>query len=226
MNGPLHSENYVAAAIAGEIDKVTNAPNGTRNIELFRASSALASLNCANSQIITALKLAANECGLSRDDGPLAVLNTIRSGIRAGRSAPRPPTNRHERRRAAAIQRSVVATATNVVAPPLKVDPIEPPKTFPELPLRTPADEHGKPKFFIGDDDGPRRDASEIRRHVYRRDGMPVRIKIKFRVGSNSRFGELVSCLQCGGCRRMAGGEARHYFGTCLQFIGPKASGK
>ena len=188
MNGPLHSENYVAAAIAGEIDKVTNAPNGTRNIELFRASSALASLNCADSRIITALKLAANECGLSRDDGPLAVLNTIRSGIRAGRSAPRPPTNRHERRRAAAIQRSVVATATNVVAPPLKVDPIEPPKTFPELPLRTPADEHGKPKFFIGDDDGPRRDASEIRRHVYRRDGMPVRIKIKFRVGSNSRF--------------------------------------
>ena len=81
-----------------------------------------------------------------------------------------------------------MASSRSTERPPLKVDPIEPPiQTF-DLPLRTPPDEHGKPKFFIGGDDGPQHKANEIRRHVYRRDGTPVRIKIKFRDGEHSRF--------------------------------------
>jgi hypothetical protein len=48
-----------------------------------------------------------------------------------------------------------------------------------DLPRRTPPDPNGKPKFFRGGDDGPARNADELRRHVYNRDGSPVRIKIK-----------------------------------------------
>jgi AAA domain len=48
-----------------------------------------------------------------------------------------------------------------------------------DLPRRTPPDANGKPKFFRGGDDGPARNADELRRHVYKRDGSPVRIKIK-----------------------------------------------
>jgi len=47
-----------------------------------------------------------------------------------------------------------------------------------DLPTRTPPDANGKPKFFRGDD-GPARSDDELRRHVYSRDGSPVRIKIK-----------------------------------------------
>src|SRR5262249_17414457 len=48
-----------------------------------------------------------------------------------------------------------------------------------DLPSRTPPDANGKPKFFRGGDDGPAGNDDELRRHVYCRDGSPVRIKIK-----------------------------------------------
>ena len=47
------------------------------------------------------------------------------------------------------------------------------------LPNRTPPDAAGKPKFHLWGDDGPPRLGNEARRHVYRRDGAPVRIKVK-----------------------------------------------
>jgi Protein of unknown function (DUF3987) len=50
------------------------------------------------------------------------------------------------------------------------------PQTFPP---RTPPDLSDKPYFFVADDEGPRVRDDEIRRHVYRRGGVPVRIKIK-----------------------------------------------
>jgi hypothetical protein len=65
MTSSQHSENYVAAAIAGEIAKVAGAPNGNRNIALFRASSALASLNCAEARIIAALTPAADQSAVA-----------------------------------------------------------------------------------------------------------------------------------------------------------------
>jgi hypothetical protein len=55
----------------------------------------------------------------------------------------------------------------------------------PAYPARTPPSASGKPKFFVGGDDGPHIAPDELRRHVYRRHGNPVRIKIKIR---NSRF--------------------------------------
>jgi AAA domain len=46
------------------------------------------------------------------------------------------------------------------------------------LPKRTAPDARGKPEFRAGDD-GPLPTKDEVRRHIYRRDGCPVRIKIK-----------------------------------------------
>jgi hypothetical protein len=50
-----------------------------------------------------------------------------------------------------------------------------PPPTFPP---RTPPDKDGKPKFIAAGDDGPSIGNTELRRHVYRQGGVPVRIKI------------------------------------------------
>jgi hypothetical protein len=47
------------------------------------------------------------------------------------------------------------------------------------LPSCMPPDVAGKPKFYSWGDDGPPRRGNEARRHVYRRDGVPVRIKVK-----------------------------------------------
>jgi hypothetical protein len=46
------------------------------------------------------------------------------------------------------------------------------------FPPRTAPDEKGKPSFTIAGDDGPKPRNDEIRRHVYRQGGVPVRIKI------------------------------------------------
>jgi putative DNA primase/helicase len=47
------------------------------------------------------------------------------------------------------------------------------------LPIRTGLDADGKPKLVPWGEDGPALTDDELRRHVYRRDGSPVRIKIK-----------------------------------------------
>jgi putative DNA primase/helicase len=51
------------------------------------------------------------------------------------------------------------------------------------FPSRTPPDDKGKPAFVVAGDAGPDVGRNELRRHIYRRDGAPVRIKIKFRDG-------------------------------------------
>jgi AAA domain len=50
------------------------------------------------------------------------------------------------------------------------------------FPTRTPRDAKGKPAFIAGDA-GPIVGQEEMRRHIYRRGDVPVRIKIKFRDG-------------------------------------------
>ena len=51
------------------------------------------------------------------------------------------------------------------------------------FPSRTPPDDKGKPKFVVAGEAGPDVGRNEQRRHIYRRDGAPARIKIKFRDG-------------------------------------------
>jgi hypothetical protein len=64
------------------------------------------------------------------------------------------------------------ATA-NVAATPAEAG--EPANVFPP---RTKPDEEGKPRFMLAGDEGPRLRENEKRRHIYKRGGVPVRIKI------------------------------------------------
>ena len=56
------------------------------------------------------------------------------------------------------------------------------------FPPRTPPDQDNKPTFFPGGDDGPRTKPGEIRRHVYKRSGVPCRIKIKYSSGGYANW--------------------------------------
>jgi putative DNA primase/helicase len=73
----------------------------------------------------------------------------------------------------------------HAAAAPVKIEaeaivaPVQDHAACANLPSRTPPNEEGKPKFFPWSDDGPPRRSNEIRRHVYKRDGLPVRIKVK-----------------------------------------------
>jgi putative DNA primase/helicase len=67
------------------------------------------------------------------------------------------------------------ATA-NVAATPAEAG--EPANVFP---ARTKPDEEGKPRFMVAGDEGPRPRENEKRRHIYKRGGVPVRIKIMTR---------------------------------------------
>jgi hypothetical protein len=57
-----------------------------------------------------------------------------------------------------------------------------PPKEFPP---RTPPDKDKKPFFVVAGEEGPKPRSDELRRHFYRRDGVPVQIKIMKKSGEN-----------------------------------------
>jgi hypothetical protein len=110
-------------------------------------------------QILHHIKPAAEFIGLRRSE----IYSTVKSAVKAGhatpRSAARLPT--YAPSRSQPRQKAVAA----------------------ELPNRSPNAEGKGPAFVLGGDEGPSRSADEVRRHVYRRDEQPVRIKVKRRDG-------------------------------------------
>jgi Bifunctional DNA primase/polymerase, N-terminal len=84
---------YGAAALKVEIDALANAPRGSRNHALNRASFALHQLVAGGeldaSDVEQRLIEAATANGLLAEDGPRQVMATIRSGARAGLKLPR-----------------------------------------------------------------------------------------------------------------------------------------
>jgi putative DNA primase/helicase len=66
----------------------------------------------------------------------------------------------------------------------LAASPAGPSSPLGTLPARTPPNDRGRPTFFVGGDTGPRHSSDEIRRHVYRRDDVPIRVKVKRQDGS------------------------------------------
>lgn len=92
---PWHGETsrYAKAALEGELAGAALAQPGERNAALFRAAARLGSLCAAGhlpfGPVARGLLLAAEECGLTRDDGPSRVHATIESGLKAGAKSPR-----------------------------------------------------------------------------------------------------------------------------------------
>jgi hypothetical protein len=85
---------YVAAAINGECGAVAAmGPNTGRNFRLFQAAARLGELVGAGlapqTMVEDQLEEAANECGLTQEDGRRAVLATIASGLSRGLTNPR-----------------------------------------------------------------------------------------------------------------------------------------
>ena len=93
FTSPQGRLNYVVAAVRNEARNVAEAPAGTRNHALFKASANLGSLVAGgllpDGEAQRVLEAAAEACGLVRDDGVRQVRATIRSGLRAGARAPR-----------------------------------------------------------------------------------------------------------------------------------------
>jgi hypothetical protein len=87
------ASQYARAVLEGELTGVALAKPGERNAALFRAAARLGSLCAAghlpSEPVARGLLLAADECGLMRDDGPSRIHATIESGLKAGARNPR-----------------------------------------------------------------------------------------------------------------------------------------
>jgi putative DNA primase/helicase len=73
-----------------------------------------------------------------------------------------------------------VKAHTTRTAPPVDHQPPPIAADVPIFPTRTPPDDKGKPTFVVAGDAGPEVRRNELRRHVYCRENIPVRIKTKF----------------------------------------------
>ena len=153
MNG--HHQPYIQAAIDGEVSRLACAKMGERNNTLFKATAALASLGLGEGEILRNLKPAAEKIGLHGSE----FYSTAKRGVKAGRQSPRDVPDPFKK-------------ALKGVMPS--------PKVSVGLPLRSSLAEDGqRPKFCVGNDDGPSVSADEERRHIYKCNGNSVRVKIK-----------------------------------------------
>jgi hypothetical protein len=87
------TSQYAKIALEGELAGAALAKPGERNAALFRAAARLGSLCAAGhlpfGPVARGLLLAADECGLTHDDGHSRVHATIESGLKAGARSPR-----------------------------------------------------------------------------------------------------------------------------------------
>lgn len=85
--------SYVVSAVNAECGELAGCGRGGRNARLFRAAASLGQFVGAGllgeDSAWTALERAAQECGLTKDDGVHAVRASIRSGMERGKSNPR-----------------------------------------------------------------------------------------------------------------------------------------
>jgi putative DNA primase/helicase len=165
MNG--FRPEYIQAAIQNEANRVACAALSTRNDTLNRAAYNLASLGVSGSEIIHSLRPAAIQCGLKNGE----IYSTINGAMRAGKQHPRSaPLNGFKR-------------------PGGNATPGLPAGTMPHR-----ADDGSLPncdapdKFKVANDGGPSKLDGELRRHVYRSSGRPVRVKIKLERNGETRF--------------------------------------
>ena len=167
MSGDF-SESYMRAAIDGEAASVAEAQASTRNTALNRAAFRLGTIpGMSTETAVGALMLAAGSNGYTKEHGERAARATIESGLRAGiRSQRAAPAKRQEKPRPA------IPTPAGGTSKPAS--------GFPKC---TPPGFDGKPVFHAWDAGGPPVRPDEKRRHVYRSDSTPTRIKVMLRDG-------------------------------------------
>lgn len=168
FNGISNPENYARRAFEAECDILASTAHG-RNDQLNRSSYTVGQLVGTGlidrGEAEHRLFSAAQANGYVAKDGPAAAKATIASGIENGIREPRENLN--------GCPRQPEAPRTKP-APKLGAAP---------LPDWTRPNQDGKPKFVAVGKDQPTRYDDELRRHVYWRDGQPVRVKIKKETG-------------------------------------------
>jgi AAA domain-containing protein len=145
---------YLRAAIDGELANLASAVEGTRNQILFKCTAKLASLGMREGEILHHVKPVADTIGLRGKE----LYTTVKSGVRSGNSRPRQIPNNGQ---VSAITYASTPRSPQEVQREVEVQGDRP---------RT---------VFVANIEGPAVCADEMRRHVYRRDGLPVRIKVK-----------------------------------------------
>ncbi|MGO9947483.1 MAG: AAA family ATPase [Steroidobacteraceae bacterium] len=165
-----YSPAYAEAALADEIGIIGGTPKGRglRNAAINRGAFKVGGLVGAGalSECVAREALLSAACanGYLADHGERSTLDVIEHGLNAGIASPRegngkiytPRQSLHDAEMSAPLSRSVGS-----------------------VPQRTSPNKYGKPKFCRWGDSGPPQRDDELRRHVYRRNGSPVRIKIK-----------------------------------------------
>ena len=168
MDSP--SEAYIKVAVDGEAAIAAKAQSSTRNRALNRAAFKLGTIpGVTTDTAIGALMLSAGVNGYLREHGEKATRQVLESGFRSGQSNVRPIQSlpRPARRSNDAHQPEPAVLSAIKGAP-----------ADPSLPLRTASDPEGKPRLHNGGADGPLVRSGEKRRHIYRCDNHPVRIKV------------------------------------------------
>jgi hypothetical protein len=168
MSGDF-SESYMRAAINGEAASVAQAQVSTRNTALNRAAFRLGTIpGMSTETAVGALMMATGANGYTKEHGERSARATIEGGLRAGMRNLRAPEKREERPR-----RAIPAPAGGASKPSAS-------GSFPKC---TPPGIDGKPVFHAWDAGGPPVRPDEKRRHVYRSDSAPTRIKVMLRDG-------------------------------------------
>ena len=159
MNG--HHDSYLQAAINGEVARLASAQTGERNTTLFSVSAKLASLGCLEGEILRHLKPAADLIGLRGQE----LYSTVKSGVKAGHASPRINVPRRN------------GSEFNGAETPSKGSE--------HAAAQQPGSVAGEPMatYRVAGNEGPPVTGDEERRHAYKLDGIPVRVKIKRRGG-------------------------------------------
>jgi hypothetical protein len=156
------SSSYGSAALEQECAKLAATTSG-RNRQLNESAYKLGQLVGAGvldyGRADDALFSASQENGYFAKDGAASVRATIKSGLDAGSRQPR------------ALPNGTAESTRSVPRPPKQTDPAA-------LPIGT-----AGVKFVPSDDPPHVHDEMPDRRHVYRRDGQPVRMKVKRTTG-------------------------------------------
>ena len=181
-----NAEAYARAALDRECELAATTGHG-RNDQLNRSAFSLGQLIGAGllgrQEVEHRLYDAAHASGYVGKDGPLATRATIKSGLDKGEREPRVvPVNGHAHAHGTAHQASTHTGASPAIKRPAPVLRGVP------LPDWTPPDEAGKPTFYGVGVAEPKLLDGEVRRHVYRRDGEPIRVKVKLSTGGFRDF--------------------------------------
>ena len=171
------ADAYAQAALDRECELASMTGHG-RNDQLNRSAFSLGQLvgggALARHEVERRLYAAAEASGYVTKDGPLAARSTIKSGLDKGEREPRnAPLNGH------------AATPNRLEIQPRRLAPV---LHGIDLPEWTPPDENGKPTFYGIGVAEPKALDGELRRHIYRRDGEVIRVKVKIEAGGFRDF--------------------------------------